>query len=200
MNEVSNKSPKTSMQDIIREQQRLDRLLREQFQKNIAVLFIEFCDFSEINLRCGDIDARSMLVRFHDRCLTCCKNCGLIYKEVTGPEIMAAFEDPVAAVKAAMDTLDLMQQHSQSAGKASQIHLRAGINTGPVLFAAGNISGDVVNVASRIMNQAEKDQLLLSKGAYETVWDCDDFACKYSKTVTLKGKAVPMELFQVVRY
>ena len=60
-----------------------------------------------------------------------------------------------------------------------------------------NLLGDTVNVAARLMDRAEQNQILLSKSVHEKIKDDFAFTSKYLGDVALKGKGVLVPLFEL---
>jgi class 3 adenylate cyclase len=48
-----------------------------------------------------------------------------------------------------------------------QIHIKVGLHTGPCIVQDKDVYGDVVNVASRVQNQTEPDQILITEDLLE---------------------------------
>jgi len=81
-----------------------------------------------------------------------------------------------------------------------------GINSGEVI--SGNIGsanlkrldytviGDVVNVAQRLQTAAQANQIVITEASYKKIKD--SFNCKQVGDVSLKNKAVPMMLYEVL--
>jgi class 3 adenylate cyclase/sensor domain CHASE-containing protein len=94
------------------------------------------------------------------------------------------------AVKAGLMMLDTMKEFRQI--RKLDIHIRIGINTGPVVAGVIGITkfsydlwGDTVNVASRIEEAGVIDHILISETSYEKVKNDYQFV---EKRIDLKGK------------
>jgi predicted ATPase/class 3 adenylate cyclase len=81
------------------------------------------------------------------------------------------------------------------------LHLRVGINTGPVLvgeIGAGNeytVIGDAVNVASRLEQKAPRDSILISHETYQLIRGAFDM--EPLGPMHLKGKQKPIPVYLV---
>ena len=78
---------------------------------------------------------------------------------------------PESAVETALKLQHLV---TQAQGAASGMHIRIGINLGPLRLlrdvnGAVNAVGDAMNVSQRVMNFAKLDQILVSRSFYEAV-------------------------------
>ena len=108
----------------------------------------------------------------------------------TGDGLMAVFEGPVNAVRAALR----LQSSSDDLG----VRVRAGVHMGEVVKRNGALRGIAVHLSARVMAQAEGGQVLVS----ETVKDIvAGSALRFDDCGTheLKGIEGPRRLFSVVR-
>lgn len=83
-----------------------------------------------------------------------------------GDAILAAFESAAAAVRAAT-TIQEALAAPDCALRGEGIHVRAGISYGPAVLDAGDVYGDIVNVASRLVSHAGSDEIILSGPTYD---------------------------------
>jgi class 3 adenylate cyclase len=86
------------------------------------------------------------------------------------------------------------------------VYCQIGINMGPAFVAEigeprgrreFNVLGDTVNTAARLMNRAQRNQIVVSepvKQAIESKYECVSLG-----EISLKGKSKPMSLFELVR-
>lgn len=114
-------------------------------------------------------------------------------------------DDPVRAVRAALDLLAAAREYSAEVERAHgiQFAVRVGINTGPVVV--GDVGsdlkyewtamGDAVNLAARMQSAASPMTVLISEYTYRfvaPVFDCVDLG-----PVEVKGKAEPVRVYEV---
>ncbi|HKB42939.1 MAG TPA: adenylate/guanylate cyclase domain-containing protein, partial [Chitinophagaceae bacterium] len=81
-----------------------------------------------------------------------------------------------------------------------------GINSGEMIsgnIGSGNLRrldytviGDVVNIAQRLQSAAKEGQIIINELAYEKVKE--SFNCRQVGEVSLKNKANPMVIYEVV--
>ena len=111
---------------------------------------------------------------------------------------MASFLDTLPAAKASIAIQISLSEHNANTRKADRIHVRIGINSGEVFVEKNHIAGDAVNVAARIQAQADPDQILISKSAYEDISGDSGILCRFHKKARLKGKPGALELYRVI--
>jgi len=87
-----------------------------------------------------------------------------------------------------------------------EIYCQIGINTGPAFVAEVgdprgrreyNVLGDTVNTTARLMNRAQKNQIIISESVQKAVES--KYECLSLGDVSLKGKSTPMPLYELVQ-
>ena len=188
----------SNIEEILREKDRLDQIIKEKFKRQVTVLFTDICGYTQYMDTKGDIIGRGMLQKHNDIVLPLIeKNEGVVIKTI-GDAVMATFSTPLPAVKASIAIQNGLYEHNRKAETSDRIHVKIGINTGEALMDEADVFGDAVNVASRIQSQAGKDQILISRTVYEQVGGSEDILCRLHGTAQVKGKAEPLELYRVV--
>ncbi|MBI5887375.1 MAG: HAMP domain-containing protein [Deltaproteobacteria bacterium] len=139
------------------------------------------------------------------------KNQGYIDKFI-GDALMAVFGSPVhyedhalCAARAACEMQEKLAGFNRGRPESDRIDIGIGINTGEVV--AGNLGsnqkmeyaviGDGVNTASRLCSAAKKGEIIISKSNYTAI-KSNDFECPPLDKITVKGKAEPLEIFNLI--
>ena len=107
-----------------------------------------------------------------------------------GDGVMASFNTVSDAVTAAIKI-----QENCTALKDFQ--LRIGIHQGEVVFEAGDVFGDAVNIASRIQSLAEPGCIYISETVRDNVANKKDIHTKFIKEQTLKNVKDPVRMYEV---
>lgn len=190
--------PSGNIEEILRERERLERVLREKFKKELTILFSDISGYTHHMDTRGDISGRALLQRHNDIVLPLIEeNHGTLIKTI-GDAVMASFPTSLNAVKAAMAVQQRLNQHNQGVDPADQIRVKIGVNSGEALVDDMDVYGDVVNVASRIQCKAASDEILISESVYNQVCGSEDILCRWHGKAALKGKAQAIELYRVV--
>jgi class 3 adenylate cyclase/tetratricopeptide (TPR) repeat protein len=135
---------------------------------------------------------------------------GGIVEKFVGDAVMAAFgipvvheDDALRAVRAAAEMRDRLTSLNEELEPTWGVRLNAriGVNTGEVV--AGDpaerqtfATGDTVNTAARLEQNAPPNEVLLSAATLELVRDA--VTVEAVEPLTLKGKAEPMSAFRLV--
>jgi len=145
---------------------------------------------------------------------------GGVLKKVTyhlfGSDIVIYFgvptahtNDPARAVEAALEIREIVKavKPPTVGGVTPEIYCQIGISKGPCFVAEigeprgrreFNVLSDTVNTTARLMNRAERNQILIAGRVYDEV--AAHFACESLGEVSLKGKSAPTPIFEVVGY
>src|SRR5438552_8747952 len=110
--------------------------------------------------------------------------------------MMASFEDPVGAVKAAIGMQRALAADREVRTEAEQIHIRVGLHTGLGLLKDNDVFGDVVNAASRVQHQAQPDQILITDVLLDAAKAAGVQCAAFGKA-EMKGKDEQIDLFAV---
>jgi class 3 adenylate cyclase len=146
---------------------------------------------------------------------------GGVLKKVTyhlsGSDIVIYFGVPTAhtndelrAASAAVAIREIIQSLSEKPPTIGnfqpEIYCQIGINTGPAFVAEVgeprgrreyNVLGDTVNTTARLMNRAQKNQIVISEGVMKAVES--KYECTPLGEVVLKGKSAPMPLYELTK-
>ena len=137
--------------------------------KDITIWFTDLKGSTALYERIGDLKAYS-LVRQHFDYLgkIISDHQGAIVKTI-GDAVMAVFEDPVTAVKAALNILQQIEQFNQEKG-TRDIRLKIGLHKGAVIAVTLNqrldYFGQTVNIAARVESLANADEIYLTHDVY----------------------------------
>ena len=84
-------TPSSDIEKLLKERERLDKILKEKYEKEVAILFSDICGYTQYIDKRGDISGRAMLLK-HNRILfpVIEKHKGEI-DELVGDSIMAVF-------------------------------------------------------------------------------------------------------------
>jgi len=114
-----------------------------------------------------------------------------------GDGFLIEFPSALDAVRCAYDIQGKTREHNAPLAEEKRVHLRIGIHLGDVVESEGDISGDAVNVASRIGPFAENGGISLSRQVYDQVQNKFELPLVTLGAKTLKNVATPVELYKV---
>jgi len=137
--------------------------------KSIAVLFTDLVGSTKYFKEYGDKAGRTMLQEHYEIATPIINEYGGKLIKALGDSVMASFISPLEAFKSAIKMQQQSQVYNKEKDTQDQVHVRIGLHYGNVIVEEKDIYGDVVNVASKLTNMSEGDQIYISREVYEHV-------------------------------
>ena len=179
-------------------------------RKQVTVLFADLSGFTALAEQMDPEEVRDLMNALWSRLDAAIAAHGGTVDKHIGDAVMALFgtptaqeDDPERAVRAALDIQAALQAFAAQAPDQPPMHMRIGLNTGPVLLGAVGSTGeytalgDTVNVASRLEHAAPLGGILIAHATYRHVRGVFDVAAQ--PPLTVKGKAEPLQTYLVQR-
>ncbi|WP_433890226.1 adenylate/guanylate cyclase domain-containing protein [Streptomyces sp. CA-111067] len=153
-------------------------------RKLVTVVFCDLTGSTELSGRLDPEALRAVTLRYFAVMRECLERHGGTVEKFIGDAVMAVFGVPVLheddaqrAVRAAMDMLTALEVLNEELERdhGVRLNVRIGINTGEVV-ATGDpfaqqvlVSGEVVNVAARLEQNAQPGQILIGPDTFRAV-------------------------------
>ena len=186
---------------------------REQ-RRVVTVLFADLTSSTELADGMDPEDVRALLAAFFATMTREIRRHGGTVEKYIGDAVMAVFglpvaheDDPVRAVRAALDMQAALRhfnaERRAADGNAPELHMRIGINTGDVAASgsAGDgrdflVTGDPVNVASRLQSLAEPGTVLVGPRTHRAT----SGAVRYRAlpNTTIRGKSRALKIWEAL--
>lgn len=125
------------------------------------------------------------------------KNKGNIIK-TTGDGLLVEFQSVADAVRCAAEIQERMRRRNADVPEDRRIQFRIGINLGDIIFDAGDIYGDGVNVAARLEQLADVGGICVTQAVYEQVCDRLEIGFEDLGDKMLKNISRPMRVWRAV--
>jgi class 3 adenylate cyclase len=175
--------------------------VREE-RKVVTVLFADLAGFTARSESLDPEDVRAFLLPYYDVLTSEIERHGGHVDRFLGDGVMALFgapaaheDDPERAVRAALRILERIP------ALGLDLHVRLGINTGPVLFAVGigghrddAVTGDAVNTAARLQALAPIDGVVVGEPTFRATAHL--FTYETLPPAHVKGKADPLGVWR----
>ncbi|MBF9222928.1 adenylate/guanylate cyclase domain-containing protein [Hymenobacter ruricola] len=176
-----------------------------------TVVFLDICGFTSLAEKLAPADVVTLLNTYFDLVVKEFIAHGGHVDKFMGDAVMVVFRGEHhldRAIDAALSARQALQQSDAPlpAGFDYRPQVSIGVNTGEVV--SGNIGsaslkrldytviGDVVNMSQRLQSAAKADQIIISEAVYLKVKE--SFQCQFVSEVTLKNKALPVKIYEVV--
>ena len=115
-----------------------------------------------------------------------------------GDAFLVEFPSALDAVRCAYDIQRATREFNISLPDEKRIHLRVGVHLGDVVESRGDISGDAVNVASRIESLAEDGGVCITRQVYDHVLNKFELPLVSLGPKTLKNVSALVEVYKMV--
>jgi len=115
-----------------------------------------------------------------------------------GDAFLVDFPNALDAVRCAYDIQRAIREFNISLPEKRRIHLRVGVHLGDVVESEEDISGDAVNVASRIEPLAEDGGVCVTRQVYDHVQNKFELKLVTLGVKPLKNVTVPIEVYKMV--
>ena len=180
--------------------------LPEGERRHATIVFADLSGYTSMNERLDPEEVEAIMSRIKDEAVCIVERHEGIVNQFVGDEVLALFgiptaheDDPVRAVRAATQIHKLVRQISHEVEERihTKLRMHTGISTGLVVThirdireGSYGITGDTVNIGARLAVHAEADQILVCPKTYNLI--APYFETKALKTVTIKGKTLPI--------
>ena len=181
-------------------------------RKHVTVLFSDLSGYTAMSENLDPEEVKEIINRIFDQIKSVITKYEGFIEKFAGDAVMAIFgvpraheDDPVRAIKAAREIHDLVDDLSP--GLAAKIDrplsMHTGINTGLVVTGeidpdkgTHGVSGDALNVASRLSGLAEPGEILVGQATYR---GCEGyFTFESLKPTMVKRKQEPVPIYRLL--
>jgi class 3 adenylate cyclase/tetratricopeptide (TPR) repeat protein len=177
-------------------------------RRQVTVLFADIAGYTKLSSELGAEKTHSLLNRYFEAVDSVVEGYGGSVDKHMGDNVMAVFgapiahdDDPLRAVRAAIDIHQGMAALSEETGLHLSAHI--GVASGQVVASGTGsdthreytVTGDSVNLASRLQEKAPPGETLISDTAYRAVAERVD--CETLDDISVKGIDEPVRAWRV---
>jgi class 3 adenylate cyclase len=155
----------------------------------LAVLFADICDSTRLYQSLGDAGAHDLVLASLRLMTGIAERHGATLVRGSGDGVMCALPSAPQALLAALAM--------QDGHRGGPIHIRVGINSGPVIPSEGDIYGDAVNLAARVSAAARAGEVLLTRSVAEALPDTLRDLVSFLDAMVFKGIKDPVHVFRI---
>lgn len=183
-----------SMTEIIRLQNSLQQELNRRFERRMLLVFSDIVGSTPYFARFGDAAGRQLQQLHIDLLEQGTGDAHGRIVDTAGDGVFMVFDDAQPAVDALLVVQRLISHENLSRARAHQLQLRMGLHWGPVLTDGTAVSGDCVNLCSRVAASAAVGEIRLTRAVFQELGSAGRIQCRSVGAVELKGVAQPIEL------
>ncbi|MCC7411218.1 MAG: FHA domain-containing protein [Gammaproteobacteria bacterium] len=168
--------------------------------QNLAILFADVSGSTRLFEMLGDVTARHMIAE----CLelltdVTVRHKGVVIKTI-GDEIMCTFPSAEAAVTAACEMHECLEEESAELTdkRPVALRIRIGLHFGPAILEGGDVFGDAVNVAARMASLSKASQIITTQMTIEELPPILRASTRFIDRAPVKGKKETIDIFEVI--
>ncbi len=166
---------------------------------HLAILFVDIAKSTHIYEVLGDTHAQNLISFCLSGLTKVTKKYGGVVIKSIGDELMCAFPNADIAVEAAK----AMHQEAETlpipdSQKLPALNLYVGIHCGPVIVEGGDVFGDTVNVAGRLIKLAKQRQIVMTEQTMNELCPALKDTTHCIDETTIKGKSGAFRIYEAV--
>jgi len=163
----------------------------------LAICFADICDSTSLFEEYGDDEAREIVGRVLDVVSDVIEDYNGTVVKTIGDEVMGTFSELIAATSAVTKFPQAVESDEELA--ALGIEIRVGMCYGSVVQEDdGDVYGDAVNTASRLVDWARPDQVVTTADTLEPLPDFFESRTRNLGETTLRGKEESVEIVELL--
>jgi adenylate cyclase len=161
-----------------------------------CILFADVAGSTALYERLGDAEARHAVERCLKRVRMAIEHfSGRVLKNI-GDGVLADF---ATAEEAQMAACEMQQRVTDLPPVGGQrLAIRVGMHFGPVIEDGGDIFGDAVNLAARMVELARPSQIIMTASTVALLPPLSRSGTRQMQAMPVKGKAEPVEIAEVI--
>lgn len=173
--------------EIIRLQNRLSEELRRRFTRTLALCFTDIVGSTAYFARFGDEAGRRMQQRHFDLLDRALGPHGGRVVDTAGDGAFSVFPGVEPGASALVDFFRLLYEDNAGRAREDELSVRAGIHWGEVLSDGEAVSGEAVNLCSRVAQTGGAMEIRLTREAFRELPNPLKLRCLRLPPMPLKG-------------
>lgn len=162
-----------------------------------TIVFADFTGSTGLYETLGNTKAAETLTRGTQWIGKLCLARGGRVIKYLGDGVLMAFSDTTGAVHAMAEMQRLHHERISTWPERVRTKIKIGIARGPVVLQHGDCFGDAVNLAARLSDLAQGEQILVSAAVIAAVLDPGGTRSRNLGLMDIRGKAEPVEVHRV---
>ena len=183
-----------SMTEIIRLQKGLQEELTRRFERRLALAFSDIADSTAYFGRFGDAAGRQLQQLHFDLLGECLRGREGRVVDTAGDGAFLAFPAADAAIELLIDFQKALSRENTGRSREYQLQVRIGAHWGPVLTDGTAVSGDAVNLCSRVASSCAPGEIRITRELLQELAPRHRVSCRALGPIELKGIARRAEL------
>jgi class 3 adenylate cyclase len=184
-----------SLTELIRLQNEISRLLSQRFERPMALAFSDIVGSTPYFARFGDEAGRKLQQRHIDLVGQIAPGQGGRIVDTAGDGAFTCFQAAEQAVSSFIELQTALARENIARTRDHQLTVRVGLHYGPTLTDGTMVTGDSVNLCSRVAGTASGSEIRLTRAAFQELSSARRRSCRALPAATVKGVSQPVEIF-----
>lgn len=167
-------------------------------RRTLVILFADIKGSVDFFQERGTLIARNWIFKLFAMLTKIIEEHGGTHLKDIGDAMLAIFDDPRAAARAAVRMQAAIREHNQGADASDHYCLRIGMNKGSVLFENNDVFGNAVNIASRVQDLTPPGRIYITGNFRQKLGPDSDLHIRFIGREQLKGVKAPTDLFEIL--
>lgn len=167
-------------------------------RRNLIMLFADIKGSVDFFQEQGTVVAKNWIAKLFRMLTEIITEHGGSHLKDIGDALLAIFDEPQAAVLAAVKMQSIIREHNRGADPSEHYFLRIGMNMGSVLFENNDVFGNAVNIASRVQNLAPPERIYITETLCRKLEKSHQFQLRRVGAKALKGVKTTTEIYEIV--
>lgn len=167
---------------------------------NLCIIFADISGSTRLYELLGDAAARKTVADCLETIREVVERHGGRAVKTIGDEIMSTFEDVDAATAAACEMHEALEEdvtHNTDRGPL-RLSIRVGMHFGPALVEHGDVFGDAVNVAARMVSLAKAMQIVTTHSTVELMSPILRATTRFIDRAPVRGKKETIDIYEIL--
>jgi class 3 adenylate cyclase len=188
---------KKDLEYLLRLRLSVSTIIHKKFEKTTTILLADMKDFTRRTAQ-DSLESAEAVQKMSDILKINVEQYGGWGTNTEGDSFIASFDKPEQALLAAVKSVDELHDYNRDVDEKNRIFVRVGVCTGQVIFKGVRpFIGDTVNVAARIMKDAEANKVITVDDTYKQVSAYRNFQFRNLGTKSFKGIDKPLAIYEV---
>lgn len=168
--------------------------------QNLSILFVDLVGSTALYDSLGDFEAKKIITPVLDSLMDLIQsNQGTVIKTI-GDEIMCTFIQPDHAAQCGVQMQEQLKERALSGESEHPLTVKIGFNTGPVIPEDGDVFGNAVNLAARMVSQAKSKQILTTRETLDQLSIQHRECARFVDKVEVKGIQEEIEIYEILGF
>jgi class 3 adenylate cyclase len=186
-----------TLAELVRLQDELSQVIKRRFEKELALVFSDIVGSTPYFERFGNEAGEALRRRHSDIVQSVLADHGGRLVDTAGDGAFTCFPDVMSAFEASKSLQLRVSESNAERAREHHLTVRVGIHSGSVLTDGVIVSGEAVNLCSRVAGAGAPGEIRVTKEAFLKLTPKLRLSCRKTPQLMLKGISRPVDMLIV---